>query len=319
MECIKVSVVCNTYNQVGYIGDAIESFLMQKTNFPFEILIHDDASTDGTADVIKKYEEKYPDKIKPIYQKENQHSKKVKITLSIQIPRAKGKYIAFCEGDDYWTDPYKLQKQYDALESHPDIDICAHSAFKVNAETKQIIGCICPSKSDVVFSIEEVIKGGGTFVATNSLMYKKELINDEYEFAKLWGLDYIVQIHGSLNGGMLYLKDNMSCYRILSKGSWNERVFLNKKFYIEHINTMKNVLNVFDKETNYKYSELLKVQICIRKFNILENISQLKQLKKEYGINYKAIPLKIRIKKVLLLRFPFLQKIKNRRRGNGTK
>ena len=86
---------------------------MQKTDFPFEILIHDDASTDGTADIIREYEAKYPDIIKPIYQTENQYSKGIKVSQVYQFPRAKGKYIALCEGDDYWTDPYKLQKQVD--------------------------------------------------------------------------------------------------------------------------------------------------------------------------------------------------------------
>jgi len=103
---------------------------MQKTTFAFEVLIHDDASTDGTADIIREYEKKYPDIIKPIYQTENQYSKGIKNTLTYQFPRAKGKYIAFCEGDDYWTDPYKLQKQADFLEANPEYNLCSHR-FKI--------------------------------------------------------------------------------------------------------------------------------------------------------------------------------------------
>ena len=99
-----VSICCLTYNHAPYIRDAIEGFLMQKTNFPVEILIHDDASTDGTADIIREYETRYPDIIKPIYQTENQYSKGVKISREYQFSRARGKYIALCEGDDYWTD-----------------------------------------------------------------------------------------------------------------------------------------------------------------------------------------------------------------------
>ena len=113
---ILVSICCITYNHEKYIRDAIEGFLMQKTDFPFEVLIHDDASTDGTADIIREYETKYPDIIKPIYQTENQYSKGIKISATYNYPRAKGKYIALCEGDDYWIDPYKLQKQVDFLE-----------------------------------------------------------------------------------------------------------------------------------------------------------------------------------------------------------
>ena len=123
---ILVSICCITYNHEKYIRDAIEGFLMQKTDFPFEVLIHDDASTDGTADIIREYETKYPDIIKPIYQTENQYSKGIKISATYNYPRAKGKYIALCEGDDYWTDPLKLQIQVNVLEKHPQYVFCCH-------------------------------------------------------------------------------------------------------------------------------------------------------------------------------------------------
>lgn len=122
-----VSIQCITYNHEKYIKDAIEGFLIQKTNFPVEILIHDDASTDKTAEIIREYELKYPNLFKPIYQVENQYSKKKGLVTSIQNKRSKGKYIAKCEGDDYWTDPLKLQKQVDFLESHPDYTLSCHN------------------------------------------------------------------------------------------------------------------------------------------------------------------------------------------------
>ena len=106
-EEIKVSICCITYNHEDYIADAIESFLMQETDFKYEILIHDDASTDKTADIIRSYELKYPEIIKPIYQTVNQYSKNTKILPTFLYPKAKGKYIALCEGDDYWIDPLK--------------------------------------------------------------------------------------------------------------------------------------------------------------------------------------------------------------------
>ena len=106
-----LSICCVTYNHKKYIRQCLDSFLMQKTNFKFEIIIHDDASTDGTADIIKEYYEKYPDIIKPIFQTENQFSQGKSISKTFIYPRIKGKYVALCEGDDYWTDPYKLQKQ----------------------------------------------------------------------------------------------------------------------------------------------------------------------------------------------------------------
>ena len=97
---ICVSIICNTYNHEKYIAHALESFLMQKTDFSFEILVHDDASTDSTPDIIRAYVEKYPNIIKPILQTENQTTKGVYVTQAFQFSRAKGKYIAFCEGDD---------------------------------------------------------------------------------------------------------------------------------------------------------------------------------------------------------------------------
>src|SRR5690606_30550733 len=114
-----VSICCITYNHVHFVRDALEGFLMQKTNFPIEILIHDDASTDGTEELIRDYEVKYPEIIKPIYETENQYVKGRKGSRTFNFPRAKGKYIAMCEGDDFWIDPLKLQKQVDFLEANP--------------------------------------------------------------------------------------------------------------------------------------------------------------------------------------------------------
>lgn len=119
-----VSICCVTYNHSEYIKDAIEGFLKQKTAFPIEIIIHDDASTDNTQEIINHYKKTYPELIFPIFQKENQYSKGLKPWPNFVFPRARGKYIALCEGDDYWTDPYKLQKQVDFLEENENIVLC---------------------------------------------------------------------------------------------------------------------------------------------------------------------------------------------------
>ena len=123
---IMVSICCITYNHESYIADALEGFLMQKTDFKYEILIHDDASTDKTAEIIRKYELMHPDIIKPIYQHINQYSKGVKILPKYLYSMAKGRYIALCEGDDYWTDENKLQIQFDCLENNPNAVCCYH-------------------------------------------------------------------------------------------------------------------------------------------------------------------------------------------------
>lgn len=116
-----VSVCCIVYNQELFLRDCFDGFVAQKTNFPIEILIHDDASNDGTTEIINEYTEKHPNLFKPIIQVQNQYSKGLGlIGLKLNLKRAKGKYIAFCEGDDYWTDPLKLQKQVDFLEKHEE-------------------------------------------------------------------------------------------------------------------------------------------------------------------------------------------------------
>ena len=108
---LMVTIQCLTYNHEPYIRQCLEGFVMQKTNFRFEAIVHDDASTDGTATIIREYAEKYPDIIKPIYETENQYSKRDDSLTRIMNTHTHGKYVAMCEGDDYWTDPLKLQKR----------------------------------------------------------------------------------------------------------------------------------------------------------------------------------------------------------------
>jgi glycosyltransferase involved in cell wall biosynthesis len=133
-----VSIYCLTYNHEKFIRDTIESFLMQKTTFPVEILIHDDASSDNTANIIREYEFKYSNIIKPIYQTENKYSTQKGYITQIQNKRAKGTYIAKCEGDDYWTDPLKLQKQVDFLEANPDYGM-VHTDYNILYQNTGII------------------------------------------------------------------------------------------------------------------------------------------------------------------------------------
>ena len=129
---MMVSICCTTFNHVNYIASAIESFLAQEVEFSVEILIHDDASIDGTQSVLESYENRFSEKIKVIYQTENQYSKGLDPLVSVLFPMARGKYIAICDGDDYWTDPFKLKKQVEFLESNPDYVICGHDAYIFN-------------------------------------------------------------------------------------------------------------------------------------------------------------------------------------------
>lgn len=123
-----VTIRCMTYNHEPYIRQCLEGFVMQKTNFRFEAIVHDDASTDGTAAIIREYAEKYPDIIKPIYETENQYSKHDGSLKRIMNAVTHGKYVALCEGDDYWIDSLKLQKQVDFMNSHSEYSMCFHDA-----------------------------------------------------------------------------------------------------------------------------------------------------------------------------------------------
>lgn len=133
-----VSIACMSFNHRNFIKDTLDGFLIQKTTFPFEVIIHDDASTDGTTEIIKKYEEKYPHIIKPIYQTENQYSKRVDIAKTFLFPKLNGKYLAICEGDDYWIDPLKLQKQVDFLEKNKDYGLVYTEIDRINEDGKLI-------------------------------------------------------------------------------------------------------------------------------------------------------------------------------------
>lgn len=306
-ENIAVSIVCNAYNHEKYIREALESFVMQKTNFKFEVLVHDDASTDKTADIIREYEEKYPDIIKPIYQTENQYSKNISIGITYQKPRVKGRYIAICEGDDYWTDPYKLQKQFDAMEKHPEIDVCAHTTVIVEANTKNLIDYMRPSNKNTVIPAEKVIDGGGGFVATNSLFYRAEIDENIPEFRGYLLLDYTLQIHSSLRGGMLYLKDCMSAYRYMVKGSWCSNMKAHKDRQLEHQKKILKMLEILNYETNYKYSKIIDKKILENKSELIySNVLEQRDLEpSDYDI-IKNTNLRWKIKILIHLKFPDL-------------
>lgn len=221
-----VSICCITYNHEKYIRDAIESFLMQETDFPFEIIIHDDASTDKTAEIIREYERKYPELIKPIYQTENQYSKGLRVSL-LTYKKAKGKYIAFCEGDDYWTDPLKLQKQVTFLEKNPDyvITYTAVEAFDENGVIETYVGGALKDLS------EEELKHA-TPINTLTTCFRniiKEL-PPEFSIAKIGDLT-IWSLLGAYGKGKFIGEIKPSAYRVhdggvFSKKSPTERMYM---------------------------------------------------------------------------------------------
>lgn len=170
---ILVSIRCLVYNHESYLCQCLEGFVMQKTNFRFEAIVHDDASTDGSATIIREYAEKYPDIIKPIYETENQYSKRDGSLTRITNAACRGKYIAICEGDDYWIDPQKLQKQVDFLEAHPDYLLCGTNGLILWDN-----GTNAPEYFNRNFTSRELMPEdviGKWPFPTASLMYRREL------------------------------------------------------------------------------------------------------------------------------------------------
>ena len=133
---VQVSVICISYNHEKYIRDTLNGIFIQKTNFRYEVIVHDDASTDGTAAIIMEYAAQYPDTIIPICQTKNQYSQGIPFLFEYILPKVNGKYIAYCEGDDYWTDPLKLQRQYDFLEKNPKYVACGHNVILVEDDNR---------------------------------------------------------------------------------------------------------------------------------------------------------------------------------------
>ena len=210
-----VNIRCITYNHEPYIRQCLEGFVMQKTTFPFEAVVHDDASTDGTATIIREYAEKYPDIIKPIYETENLYSKHDGSLSKIMNAHMRGKYIAMCEGDDYWTDPLKLQKQVNFLEDHPDYSMCFHAAM-LKWETKNLPDSLFYKVNGREYFGKEIFKHW--VVATASVVFKSELLHsDIYKKVQqdsrfLYG-DITLFLSAAKLGRIYGMKDVMSVYR----------------------------------------------------------------------------------------------------------
>ena len=224
MRKIKATVSITTYNHERYIAQAIESSLMQETNFDYEILIGEDDSKDRTRTIVKDYKRRFPDKIKILL---NDRKNVIYVNgrptgrwnFVNNIKHAKGAYIALLEGDDYWTDPFKLQKQVDFLYNHPECAICFHSATRIfeDEDTKPIIDTPPGKKS--IYNIEDLLDGN--FIVTCSCMFRKGLIRELPEwFVKMPMGDWPLHILNAHHGYIGYIDENMSVYRIHRHGRW---------------------------------------------------------------------------------------------------
>lgn len=210
-----VSISCITYNHAPYIREALEGFVSQQTDFPFEVLIHDDCSTDGTTEIIREYEAKYPEIIKPMYETENQYSQGKPIGTQVwNLPRAQGKYIALCEGDDYWTDPLKLQKQVDFLESHPDFGMCYGKVKNYIEETRIFDGSFGGDSESFVNLIF------ANTIPTCTVLIRKDILNryknDTQSNGKYSMGDYPMWLYAASQSKIKFINNEFAVYRIVS-------------------------------------------------------------------------------------------------------
>lgn len=217
---LMVSIRCLAYNQEAYIRQCLDGFVMQQTNFRFEAIVHDDASTDHTADIIREYAKKYPDIIKPIYETENQYSKQDGSLRRIMNDACKGKYIAMCEGDDYWTDPLKLQKQVDFLEEHPDFSLCFHNVKiwkqKEGVLVDDFITRDVPLETDICDMAVE------NYIHTPSALYRNDerIISFVNKIGQVRIGDYVTWMACAQFGKIYKMKECMAVYRF-GIGIWS--------------------------------------------------------------------------------------------------
>lgn len=292
----KISACIITYNHEKFIAEAIEGALMQKVNFDYEIVICDDCSTDKTRDIITKYKKKYPNKIK-LYLNEKNLGINRNWAKSLQL--CSGEYIAICEGDDFWTDPKKLQIQSDFLDNNPDFALSVHNA---NIKTNdKIIKPYCGPTHPQIMDLEHILEYGSAG-PTCSLVIKGSAIQDlPGWYYKMKGCDWIIQVINAKYGKIKYFDKIMSVYRKHDKGSnFSARKEAQTQgrsdIALPSKNTLKIITNI-NKYFNYKYDKQLKKQstywhhLCVNEYLEKKDIKKAKNyakqiLKELFLLNY---------------------------------
>ncbi|WP_312433449.1 glycosyltransferase family 2 protein [Lacrimispora sp.] len=290
---IMASINCVTFNHGAYIRQALDSFLMQKTDFEFEILVHDDASTDGTGDILREYADKYPDKVKPLIQTENQYSQGIdNISGAFNFPRVRGKYIFMCDGDDYWTTPDKMQKQVDYMEAHPDCTLCIHSA-KIKLVGKALTEKqMRPYRGNRVITPEEIVDKPSGY-AMSSMAFPSRLVKElpDYYVDCPVG-DTPLQMMAAEKGYGYYMDEPMSAYRVGVAGSWtmegkSGNYAKKQKIYWER---MKKVYEEFNDATEGRLKEAADSAAKRTYYLTMVNTRQFKEIvNPEYARYYKEL------------------------------
>lgn len=289
---ILVSVSCTTYNQKNFIQQCLDGFLLQVCNFNFEILIHDDASNDGTQEIISEYEEKYPNIIKPYFQKENQWSKGVRgMNAKYNFSRAQGKYIAMCEGDDYWSDPYKLQKQVDFLESNPNYVMTYHDAHAIDAEGKLLIKNIVPSHRKRDFSRIELQQGvlvmPLTMCFVNVFKGMREYPPEAFEVTN--GDTFLISLLGNHGNGKFIEDIEPAMYREYSGGIWSS--LSESKRSSQQIITYEKMFQYYERIGDHELAVYFKKRIVNANLSLIKHAIQNGNLNQGYKLSKNVINL----------------------------
>jgi len=272
MNDIMVSVCCAAFNHARYIDQAMESFLSQRTGFDFEIIVHDDASADGTAEAILRWQARYPEKIHAIIQTENQYSKGVSI-IDNMLAHARGKYIAVCEGDDYWTSAEKLEKQVRYMEAHQDCSLCVHASTLVDADGKTT-GMLRRYRHNCMVDMQDILAMGGRLAATSSYLYPTALRRDALPaFCRLIpGVgDNSLQMYLATRGHVYYISEPLSCYRRGHAGSWTVRTYrAGESERIAHLQASIHMYRAFDEYTGLRWHEAVQAAVTAKEIDILQ-------------------------------------------------
>lgn len=289
---VMVSVICLTYNHEKFIRNTLEGFIMQKTDFPFEVFVHDDASTDNTAAIIREYAEKYPNIIKPIYQKENQYSKHKGIVKNYIYPLMKGKYIAWCEGDDFWADSNKLQMQVEILSENRDCIAC-FSRVAIVDYFGEMTGRYIPefNRNDFIFDKDSYFK---------YCLYPSKIRNLPFQISGLMVkretyADYITNpppfrsgfevgdiplfLFLGLVGNIYYLSKITSNYRVGNPNSWVGQNKGNLSIMKKHMESENKGLILFDNYTEQKYHSFVEKGVNRRKFLVYQKEHNIKKMR----------------------------------------
>lgn len=260
MSTPLVTIRCLVYNHEPYLRQCLDGFVMQKTNFPFEAIVHDDASTDRSAEIIREYAEKYPDIIKPIFETENQYSKRDGSIGRIMREHTKGKYVAICEGDDYWIDPYKLQKQVEFLEKHAEYGLTFGVAQKyiqsIEAFSKKTFGSQVKDARSLLLN---------NTIPTPTVMFKKDIYRKYCEDFKdkTWLVgDYPLWLYFAIHSKLYFFKEKFAVYRILRNSASHSDNIDKRESFIKSIYNMKCLYNERYGIVDAKYlSDLLYIPL----------------------------------------------------------